>query len=108
MLGRHRELAPTFAFDNAYQRDYIQWADHVHGLGDGSVGHLDNTICHLRHGAIANRGYGDRLAKLLNAGFRTMEDLALDPLTDCWGWATTKPELQAYVRGHFVRRKEDR
>ena len=107
VFGRHDVIAPTFAFDEDYRRDYLQWAGTLREAIDGSLGHLEATAYHLWHGAISNRGYDDRQRKLEAAGFLAMEDLAIDPDTGCWRWATRKPDLHEHVRGHFIRRQED-
>ena len=107
VFGQHELVAPTFAFEDRYRRDYLQWAAQLHGLVNGSLGHVNATAYHLWHGAISNRGYDNRQVLLHAAGFNAMDDLALDPVTGCWRWATDKPELQAFVRGHFIGRRED-
>jgi hypothetical protein len=107
VFGHHELVAPTFAFDEPFRRDYLQWAGHMYRLVNGLPGTVGATAYHLWHGAIANRGYDDRLVKLHAAGFNAMDDLALDAATGCWRWATDKPALQAHVRGHFIGRRED-
>lgn len=107
LLGWHKPFASTFAFDDAYRQDYLRWASSLHDVVRGSVGLLDTTAYHLWHGALSNRGYDDRQRKLFDEGFRAMEDIAIDPVTGCWRWATHKPSLHEHVRTHFLQRKED-
>jgi hypothetical protein len=107
VFGQHELVAPTFAFDDRYRRDYLQWAGAVNRLVNGSLGSVDTSAYHLWHGAISNRGYDDRQNKLYAAGFSAMHDLALDTATGCWRWASDKPALHEYVRSHFIRRRED-
>jgi len=107
VFGRHEDVAPTFAFDDRYRHDYLRWAGDLRDRLTGTLGFVDATAYHLWHGAISNRGYDDRQRKLQEAGFRAMEDLALDVDTGCWRWATDKPALHEYVRSHFIRRRED-
>jgi hypothetical protein len=107
VFGHFREVAHSFAFDAAYHADYLAWAERVHRRVGGSYAHLEVTACHLWHGALSNRGYDDRQRLLHEAGFEAMADLAIDPETSAWRWATDKPGLHDYVRSHFARRRED-
>lgn len=107
VYGRFEDVAASSSFEESARHDYVTWAAALHGLVTDAPGYLAHTACHLWHGSLVNRGYDDRLAKLRAAGFSALEDLALDPATGCWQWATDKPELHDYVRGHFIRRRED-
>lgn len=100
-------LAPSFAFDADQRADYLAWANAVSALVDGSVGYVDANAYHLWHGKLSDRGYDDRHVALHAAGFRALEDIRIDDATGCWRWATDKPALHEYVRGHFIRRRED-
>jgi hypothetical protein len=107
LYGRFEDVAASSSFDDAMARDYVAWASALHRRLNGTPWHLETKAYHLWHGSLANRGYNDRLGKLRAAGFEGMVDIAIAPATQCWQWSTSKPGLHDFVRGHFVRRKED-
>lgn len=107
LTGHFQTLAGSFAFDEAHRNDFVRWADALHRALGGSFTHLEETAYHLWHGALADRGYDERQRQLYDAGFDAMSDLAVDPETSAWRWATDKPRLHEFVRSHFARRKED-
>ena len=90
----------------AAERHFRAWAERCFGAVGGSVGFVPGTALHLWHGDRADRQYGTRFAALGRAGFDPSADLAVDPGSGAWAWATEKTELHVALRQFFARRRE--
>ena len=85
---------------------YLGWAKPFHDAIGGRVGSLDGDLCHLWHGALEHRGWGERYGRLAPFRFDPYRDIVLTG-EGVWCWGTDKPDMHAHVREHFVRRRED-
>jgi len=85
---------------------YGEWAEKATAAVQGDVGYVDGNLNHLWHGQMSNRGYIDRNATLLNAGYDPKLHLMRDE-NGLYGLHNAPPLLDAAVRQHFVDRKED-
>ncbi len=53
-----------------------------------------------------DRGSGERHAALRGFDYDPYRDIALGE-AGAWRWASDKPEMHAWLRDYFVRRRED-
>lgn len=84
-----------------------RWAEAFGAEVAGSVAHLDGTLFHLWHGDHRDRRYGERLRVLIDNDFDPEVDLAIDPASGAWRWASDKPALHQWCRDYFRVRRED-
>ena len=83
------------------------WAERFHSAANGGgIPSTDGDVYHLWHGELADRGGGARHQGLAQFEFDPAADIAVGE-TECWRWATDKPDMQRYVRDYFASRKED-
>jgi hypothetical protein len=88
------------------QEFYRAWAVPFHEDCRGRVAVLDETIYHLWHGDVANRGLGQRHADFQRFQFDPYDDIAVAE-NGVWRWNSDKPALHEYVRSYFASRRED-
>jgi hypothetical protein len=99
MIDRHLLNAPQAAH-------YLAWAQPFHEAIRAEVSFVDQTIYHLWHGVVEDRGLSSRQPVLRDFQFDPYLDIALDH-NGCWRWNSNKPELHTRVRAYFAARKED-
>ena len=90
----------------AYAAHFRRWAEKWAAIVDGRVGHVNQVIRDLYHGARARRYYSWRHHVLFRHSFDPDNDLRLDE-NGCWRWASDKPELHQEVSRYFLSREED-
>jgi hypothetical protein len=102
VIGRHRmterEVSP-----------YMEWAEPFHDTfngASGGIGCVGGNIFHLWHGALENRRLRERHQGLSRFRFNPREDIAVAE-NATWHWNSDKPDMHAFVRDHFVLRRED-
>jgi hypothetical protein len=85
---------------------YRAWAVPFYEECRAAVSVLDETIYHLWHGDVADRGLGGRHADLQQFQFDPYADIVVGE-NGCWRWNSDKPALHEYVRSYFAARRED-
>src|SRR5262249_17534583 len=92
--------------NRARQEHYLKWARPFSRTIGGKVSHVPGRIYHLWHGKIINRNYESR-SRLL-AGFDFDPDIELMiGVKGAWQWARPRPDLEDFLRNHFLSRAED-
>lgn len=105
--GQAQRGAPEFQIINEAARShFLAWARPFYTDVQGKVGYTPGVALHLWHGSLARREYVERRALLNMQAFDPARDIRLGE-SDCWEWASDKPLLHAWLRGHFERRQED-
>ena len=105
-LGRTRDAVQGLRMNAAQERHYLDWAAAgAPSLGQ-DIGYIDQTVYHLWHGDLADRGYTRRHEEFEQFAFDPYRDVALDD-NACWRWNSDKPRMHAYVRDYFHARRED-
>jgi hypothetical protein len=90
----------------AHARHYRKWAVPFHRAVAGRIGCVPGDVIHLWHGDFRNRQYRVRFEDFARFDFDPELDIALDS-QGCWRWASAKPDLHAFARDLFARRRED-
>jgi len=85
---------------------YLAWARRLRDTTQGRVSFVDQTIYHLWHGDLENRGLRSRQAILRDYEFDPAADIAVAD-NGAWRWNSCKPEFHERVRTYFAARKED-
>jgi hypothetical protein len=86
--------------------NYFAWAQRCCETVDLSVGMAQNTIFHLYHGSIRNRGHDQRLRILRELGYDPRRDLVeLD--NGMWTVTEAGQRLLVPARDYFLKRGED-
>lgn len=91
---------------NRHRAFFVAWCEKVYRRVRARVGYVPGTVLHLWHGEVRDRRYVDRNRELAGFGFDPARDIRVG-LSGCWEWASRKPELHAWARGYFGRRRED-
>jgi len=89
-----------------FQTHFLNWAQGFYNDIQGHVGAVSGIALHLWHGNLARREYRERKEILKQHAFDPRADLRLGE-NGCWEWNSQKPELHAWIREHFQRRRED-
>ncbi|MEM7668591.1 MAG: hypothetical protein AAF317_05485 [Pseudomonadota bacterium] len=91
---------------HAYAGHFARWADAMHDVCKGRLGHLPGRLFHLWHGDEENRRYRQH-----NTAFRAFD---FDPERDIrkgaeglWEWADASREMRDWAREMLQSRKED-
>jgi hypothetical protein len=105
-LGHFDGAIGPLCFNERQARHYLAWAEPFFRAVGGRVGGVEGTVYHAWHGEWPNRAYRQRTEGLRAYGFDPHVDIA-PGARGCWRWSSAKPELHAYVRGYFERRRED-
>lgn len=105
-LGQYEGIAERFSLNEPRRKHYLDWAIPFHKSVDGRVGLISGTVCHLSHGDLQNRRYGDRHECLAAFNFDPGHDLRVGS-HGAWEWARPRPELETFLKSYFVARDED-
>jgi hypothetical protein len=95
---------PMCAASPEFVRHYSHWAESLAKIVANSIGHVDQYVVSLAHGAFQNRRYIER-QDILRL-FDPDEDVRLGP-AGVFEWATGKAGLHDAVRRYFLQRAED-
>jgi len=106
-FGQHRLAAQAWLRTPQQRRHYFAWADAFADELGGQVGLVEGDIIHLWHGTLENRQHRVRHAAAERHHFDPDTDIAIDPETGLWRWASPKPELHEAVADFFDARQED-
>lgn len=90
----------------AHAAHYREWAEPLRRSVGGCIGCIAGGIVHLWHGDFRDRQYRVRFDDFGRFEFDPHRDISLDTQA-CWRWASAKPELHAFARDLFARRRED-
>lgn len=90
----------------AHAAHYRRWAEIFHRSVEGRIGCISGALLHLWHGDFRDRQYRVRFEDFARFDFDPERDIALDA-EGCWRWSSAKPELHAFARDLFARRRED-
>jgi hypothetical protein len=108
LLRSHEQRrAPAVqAINEAARSHFLAWARPFYTGVQGKVSYTPGVALHLWHGSLARREYVERRALLNVQAFDPARDIRLGE-GSCWEWASDKPLLHAWLRGHFERKQED-
>jgi hypothetical protein len=104
--GRFEDEIPARMPSAAHAGHYRRWAREFHRAVGGRVGFVPGGVVHLWHGDFRERQYRRRFDGFGRFEFDPERDVAIDA-QGCWRWSSPKPELHAFARDLFVRRRED-
>jgi hypothetical protein len=85
---------------------FMAWAEPFHHTVVGDAGFVPGDVYHLWHGTLEERRWYARFRPMPTFRFDPLEDIVLTE-SGVWRWNSHKPDLHAYVRDHFVQRRED-
>jgi hypothetical protein len=85
---------------------YLDWAEPFHDAVGKAIACVEGDLFHLWHGALENRRFRERHRGLSAFDYDPHVDLTVGS-GGAWRWNSDKPAMHAYVRDHFVRRRED-
>ncbi len=100
------ELSLSPGYHPAYTRMLLDWQQNALKTVQRNVGHVLGTVCHHWHGAMRDRGYGDRWRILVRNQFNPATDLKRDS-SGLWQLTSEKPQLRDDIRAYFCSRNED-
>ena len=106
LYGCFDHLVRRHRLNDAELSHFKVWAEPFRQSVGGAIGFLEGDIFHLWHGALADRRWYSRYEPMSRFQFNPFEDIGLTE-HGLWRWSTDKPDLHAYVREHFVLRRED-
>jgi hypothetical protein len=106
-FGRHRTAEQAWLRTPQQRRHYHAWADRFASDVAGRVGLVEGDLVHLWHGTLEDRQHRVRHRIAEAHGFDPETDIAVDPGTGLWRWATPKDVLHRAVADFFRRRRED-
>jgi hypothetical protein len=89
------------------RRHYHAWADEFATVVAGRVGLVEGDLLHLWHGTLEDRQHRVRHQVAEVHEFDPATDIAVDPQTGLWRWATPKHALHRAVAEFFRQRRED-
>ena len=104
--GLAEDVARLHSMNDRQKDRYLEWASRFHAAASGSVSHIPGDLFHLWHGQIADRRARERHERLSLFGFDPYADITINE-NGPWQWASSKPELHAYLKAYFAGRKED-
>ena len=106
MYGQFEHEMQRRHLNRARQQHYLQWARPFYRTVGGKVGHVPGRIYHLWHGKVINRNYEGRSRSLAGIDFDPDIDLRIGA-NGAWQWARRRPDLEDFLRKHFLSRAED-
>jgi hypothetical protein len=89
----------------AYEH-FTEWCSNVYPSVTGRLGSVPGTAYSLWHGPEHARNYYEAVCRMNEFAFDPNSDIQLGR-TGCWEWASERPELHAWTRNYFARRRED-
>lgn len=89
-----------------HREHFRRYCDRFFARSRGQLAAVPGTILHLWHGDHEYRRYSDRNIELVKLGFDPARDLCLAN-SGAWEWGSKHPELHAWAKEYFARRKED-
>ncbi|MCK6460163.1 MAG: hypothetical protein L6Q95_09755 [Planctomycetes bacterium] len=107
VFGQHRGAEQAWLRTPQQRSHYLAWADGVAADVAGRVGLVEGDLLHLWHGTLEDRQHRVRHQVAEEHGFDPGTDIAVDPQTGLWRWATPKHALHRAVAEFFRRRRED-
>jgi hypothetical protein len=107
VFGQHRAAEQAWLRTPQQRRHYLAWADEVATGIAGRVGLVEGDLLHLWHGTLEDRQHRVRHEVAEKHDFDPETDIAVDPRTGLWRWATPKHTLHRAVAEFFRRRRED-
>jgi hypothetical protein len=106
-FGRHRTARQAWLRTPEQRRHYHAWADGFASDVAQRVGLVEGELLHLWHGTLEDRQHRVRHEAAEAHAFDPDADIAADPETGLWRWATPKDALHRAVAEFFRRRRED-
>jgi hypothetical protein len=106
-FGQHRVAEQAWLRTPQQRRHYHAWADRFASDVALRVGLVGGDLLHLWHGTLESRQHGVRHQAAEAHEFDPEKDIAVDPRTGLWRWATPKPALHRAVAEFFRQRQED-
>lgn len=86
-------------------RDMFEWRKLHIAPKELKCAYLPQSICHLWHGSLKNRGYMDRHDLLQSSDFDPQTDIVLR--NGVYEWNSNKPEFHQGIVDYFLNRRED-
>jgi hypothetical protein len=105
-LGKFHCCTRGLLMNARQESHYLAWARPYFETVRGRVGYIAGRVCHLWHGDMKDRQYGERDRALEAFGFDPFRDIALGK-SGCWRWGSDKWELHSFVKRYFKSRNED-
>lgn len=108
-LINHLEWQLNPQYSKGYMDSMIQWQAVAQANIKQNVGYVDNTVRHMWHGRVADRGYDSRWKILVDYKFDPITDLKRDS-SGVWQLVTINERQWAMrdaLRRYFFSRKED-
>lgn len=106
IIGRPDDAVHALRMNAQQTGHYLAWARPYQQALGGTLGYIDQTVYHLWHGDLANRGYTQRHDEFARHDFDPVRDISIDE-GGFWRWSSDKPDMHEYVRRYFGSRRED-
>ncbi|NOT39099.1 MAG: hypothetical protein HOP13_01245 [Alphaproteobacteria bacterium] len=99
-------IAAMIGSGHKYAEHFARWANRVHEICQGSLGHVPGRVLHLWHGAVADRRYYSRNQEFKKFDFDPDRHVRVGT-NGLWEWADASREMRAWAMNVFESRNED-